>query len=171
MLTLRTERPSDVPAVAGIHRLAFGGDAEPSLVNALRGTDAFVPELSIVAEQDGAPVGHLLFTRVTIQAPSGEVPALALAPLAVLPALQRKGVGSALMREGLARARALGHGLVLVLGHPEYYARFGFVRASEHGLRCRWPVPDEVYRVLELRPGALQGVSGEVIYAAPFNAV
>ncbi|HLL85370.1 MAG TPA: N-acetyltransferase [Longimicrobium sp.] len=171
MLTIRAESPGDAAAIAAIHRRAFGQEDEPRLVDALRESDAFIPELSLLAEEDGAVVGHVLVSRVVVRTPRGDVPALSLAPLGVEPGRQRRGVGTALMREALKRARASGYGLMVVLGHPPYYARFGFVPAKAYGLYCRWPVEDEVYRVLELRAGALAGVEGEVLYPPPFDAL
>jgi putative acetyltransferase len=165
VLTVRPEQPRDRDAIDGLHRLAFGGDAESRLVDQLRGTAAFIPELSLIAEQDALVAGHLLLSRVQIGAAEG----LALAPMGVLPGSQRQGIGSALVREGLARARALGHRFVIVLGHPEYYPRFGFTPARARGLDCQWPVPDEAFMALELKPGALGGVRGRVRYAPAFD--
>ena len=106
-------------------------------------------------------VGHIAFSPVTIE-PAGS--AIGLAPMAVLPAHQRRGIGGRLVREGLEQLRAAGHGAVVVLGHPEYYPRFGFTRASRFGLRCELDCPDEAFMALELVPGALANRAGLVRY-------
>ena len=99
------------------------------------------------------------------------LPALALAPMAVHPEFQSQGIGSRLVREGLERCRNLGHRIVVVVGHPEFYPRFGFTPARAKGLEAPFPVPDEAFMVTELVPGALDGVSGMIVYPAPFEGV
>ena len=127
-MRIRTEEPGDQPAVYEVVRQAFGRDTESELVEGIRRSPGWIPELSLVAERDGAIVGHILLSRFTIagEAGTGDVPALVLAPLAVAPAMQNQGVGSALVRAGLARAEAMGERLVVLVGHPTYYPRFGF---------------------------------------------
>lgn len=164
-MQIRPERAGDESAIHAVNRAAFPGPQEAALVDALRKTDAFLPELSLVAEAGDRIIGHILFTRVSIQG----TPALALAPMAVLPDHQRGGVGSALVRDGLTRATEHGERLVVVLGHPEYYPRFGFTPAGVRGLRIQWEAPPEAFLVKELVPGALNGVAGHVTYAAPFS--
>jgi len=170
-LTIRPERPADEAAIRAVNDAAFGRGAEGALVDALRGSAAFVPELSLVAESGADLIGHVLFTRLQIVEGSVSHPALALAPMAVQPSWQRRGVGSALVRRGLADARELGHGVVVVLGHPAFYPRFGFSPARPLGIRSPFDAPDEAFLVLALRPGALDGVRGEVRYPPEFLEV
>jgi putative acetyltransferase len=165
---VRGEQPQDREAIFRVNREAFGRETEARLVDALPRSEAFFPELSLVAVDEGGVVGHILFTRIQIKTASGPVPALALAPMAVLPGLQRQGIGSALVQRGLEECRRRGEKLVVVLGHPEYYPRFGFVPAGPHGIRAPFPPPPEAFMVLELDPGALEGVSGEVAYPPEF---
>lgn len=170
-LTLRPERPADHEAVFEVYRLAFGGAEEARLVEALRRSPAFIPELSLVAVEGERVVGQILLSRVAVRSDDDALDALALAPMAVLPARQRSGVGSALVRRGLADARGLGHGIVIVVGHPEYYPRFGFVAGEPLGIRPPFEVSPGAFMVLELRPGALSGVHGEVAYPPEFALV
>lgn len=172
MITIRAELTEDRTAVRRVNEGAFGRTTEADLVDALRAAAA--PLLSLVAEEDGEVVGHLLFSPVTVETacPSDAVPALllGLAPVAVLPEWQNRGVGSQLVREGLQACRKLGATAVVVLGHPEYYPRFGFVPASRFGLTCEYPVPDDVFMAQELVPGALTE-PGLVRYHPAFAAV
>lgn len=170
-IAIRAEQPTDIASIFAVNRLAFGGDAEARLVDALRGTAHWIPELSLVAEEDGVVVGHILFTRVSVADGGCAAPALALAPMAVRPERQSAGIGTRLVREGLARARALGHGVVIVLGHPTYYPRFGFVPAAPHGIRYPGPVHESSFLVAELAPGSLAAVRGVVEYAPAFASL
>lgn len=160
---IRRERPEDGVAVRIINERAFAGTEEAELVDALRAADGVT--LSLVAEVDGALVGHLLFSAVSI-VPFGCQEAVALAPMAVLPEYQRRGIGSQLVQSGLDELKAAG-GAVVVLGHPTFYPRFGFVPASRFGLRCDYEYPDEAYMALELSPGALAGLEGGVVHYRP----
>jgi putative acetyltransferase len=130
---------------------------------------AGVSILSLVAEKDGHVVGHILFSPVTIEPFAGQVSAVGLAPMAVLPDQQGKGIGTRLVEEGLAELRRLGHDVVVVVGHPDYYPRFGFKRASLFGLRTEIDCPDEAFMAIELRPGALAGRGGRVRYRSEFG--
>lgn len=168
-IQVRLERPDDADAIDAVHTAAFGQPGEAALVRALRSEAQ--PYLGLVAEQTGARasgrvVGHIAFSPVAIE--GGSPPALGLGPLAVEPPLQRLGIGGALMREGLARCAALAK-IVVVLGHAEYYPRFGFRPASPLGLRYRSQVFDPSFFVLELEPGALAGISGWVRYHEAFE--
>ncbi|WP_424360007.1 GNAT family N-acetyltransferase [Methanocella sp. MCL-LM] len=125
-------------------------------------------ELSLVAVRSGSIVGHILFNPMVIRTPSGDVPALYLGPIAVRPEQQRQGVGSALMRAGLEKCREKGHRIVILCGHPEYYPRFGFTPAREKGLEAPEWIPDDAFMVLELLPGALNGVRGTAIIPYEF---
>ncbi|MET9734407.1 N-acetyltransferase [Streptomyces sp. NPDC006458] len=161
----RTETPADVPAVRAIVLAAFDTPMEADLVDALRTDEAWIEGLSVVAAgPDNTPVGHALLTRCHI----GEVPALCLAPVAVLPEHQRTGAGAAAVRAALRAAAELGERFVVVLGHSSYYPRFGFTRASAHGISVTFDVPDEALMALALDPEqALPG--GPVRYAEPFG--
>ena len=167
MITIRSEIAEDIPAVRRVNELAFGRPDEAALVDALRA--AARPYISLVAADEGRVVGHIFFSPVELEAEDSAF-ILGLAPMAVLPEYQRQGVGSQLVREGLGECRRIGCEVVVVLGHPEYYPRFGFVPASRKGLRCEYPVPDEVFMVAELRPNALSG-RGLVKYRPEFGGV
>ncbi|MCD1293721.1 GNAT family N-acetyltransferase [Methanocella sp. CWC-04] len=166
---MRSERPDDFAAIYEVNLKAFGQDKEPKLVDDLRASGNFIPDLSIVAIKDGKIVGHILFCPLTIETEKGRVPALTLAPLAVLPEYQGQGIGSGLTMEGLKRCKALGHRIVIVVGHPGYYPRFGFTSARAKGLDVLFPVPDEAFMAIELVPGALDGMKGMVIFPPEFN--
>jgi putative acetyltransferase len=165
-VVIRLERRGDEDAVRAVHRLAFGRDDEGRLVDALRagGFD----RVALVAEEEGRIVGHVLFSALPIVTPSAAIDALALAPLAVVPDRQRVGIGSALVRDGLRAARDDGHRIAIVLGHPDYYPRFGFSAARAERLASPYAGP--AFMALELVPGALDGVVGEVRYPPPFEA-
>jgi putative acetyltransferase len=171
VITIRPESLADHEAVYTINREAFGAEGEARLVEALRRSPAFIPELSLVAFEGSKAVGHILFTPIVVRSAERSHDALALAPMAVLPAYQKQGIGSALVRRGLDDARALGHTVVIVVGHPEYYPRFGFVPARPLGINAPFEVASEAFMALELRPDALQSVHGDVEYPAPFSDV
>jgi putative acetyltransferase len=174
VIEIREERAGDEAAVRRVNELAFGQQEEAALVDALRG--AADPHVSLVATDGGEIVGHIFFSPVTIE-PDDSTPAdsafapMGLAPMAVLPEYQRRGVGSALVRAGLEECRRAGYKVVVVLGHAEYYPRFGFRPAGGAGLRSEYPVPDEVFMVAELEPGALAGRRGLVKYHPAFAGV
>ena len=168
-MNIRAEQPADQQAVYDVVKRAFETAAhrdgnEQDLVNTLRDSDAFVPELSLVAEQGGKIVGHILFTKVQI----GTQQALALAPLSVLPEYQRQGIGSALISEGHKRAALLGYSYSVVLGSETYYPRMGYVTARTWGILPPFDVPDENFMAYRLREDAPE-VSGIVRYAAAFG--
>ena len=116
-------------------------------------------------------MGHILFSPVTIESKGTSFEAIALAPMAVLPAYQRKGIGSQLVRAGFEECRRLGHEIIVVLGHPDYYPRFGFVPAKQKGIDCEFEVPEEAWMILELREGALAGRRGIVRFQPEFHEV
>lgn len=166
------ETPQDQSAIYSINAAAFGQENESRLIDLLRGSEHFIPELSLVARADGGPVGHILFTKLKIAGPEGVTyPSLALAPMAVLPSLQQSGIGSQLVRTGLQRATELGYSSVIVLGHPRYYPKFGFAPASRWGITTAYEVPDEAFMAIELKPGALEGRAGAVVYPDAFGEV
>jgi putative acetyltransferase len=164
---IRPERPDDVAAIRTVNEQAFGGAVEAAIVDALRARRKAT--LSLVAMDAHHVVGHILFSPVTIASAGEDLAALGLGPMAVLPAHQRRGIGSLLVRTGLAACRDAGHGCVVVLGHPAYYPRFGFEPASRRGVRWEHPAPDEAFMILELRPGALGGRGGIARYRPEFG--
>ena len=166
-LSIRPETPDDLEAIQTVHRLAFDGDEEARLVDALRAEG--YARASLVAEAEGRVIGHIMFSDLPILTPDATIPALSLAPLAVIPENQRQGVGSALVREGLQFCRTHGHRIVVVLGHPEFYPRFGF--SSQLAARLKSPYSGEAFMAMELVTGALGGVEGEVCYPPPFTMV
>ena len=164
---IRAEDLADFPSIREVNRLAFGGDAEARLVDALR-AGGYV-RLSLVAVVDGEIAGHILFSRLPILTANGVVESLALAPLAVHPSRQRCGIGSALVREGLRICAEQGHRIVVVLGHREYYPRFGFSPRLAEQLEA--PFRGDSFMALELAPNAMSGVFGRVEYPEPFSHV
>ena len=165
-MTLRREQPSDHRAVELLTREAFWGMSgprcdEPLLVHRLRGAACFVPELDLVAEIGEVLVGHVVYSRAAVVGERSTWEVLTFGPLSVLPAYQGTGVGSALMRRSLADAAQLGHRAVVVYGHPDYYPRFGFRRATEVGITAPGGVTIDALMALELVPGGLDDVQGE----------
>jgi putative acetyltransferase len=171
-IVIRRETASDQAAIRRVHERAFPGPAEAAIVDALRAAGTVT--LSLVAGpageagQGAAPAtiiwGHILFSPVSIATAAGERAAVGLAPLAVDPDWQRRGIGGRLVREGLDILRREGHGAVVVLGHPDYYPRFGFAPASGFGLRWEHPCPDESFMAVALVPHGLDGLAGVVRY-------
>lgn len=141
---------------------------EQFLVAKLRNSNAFVPELSLVAEHDGEIIGHIMLTKVIIRNDTKEEEALSLAPLSVLPEYQKEGVGSKLIEEALKTAKKLGFKSVIVLGHDQYYPKFGFKPGKNWGIISPFDVRDEFFMALELEEGSLKDVSGLVIYPREF---
>jgi putative acetyltransferase len=168
MITIRDETPEDYADVYRVNALAFGQEGEGALVERLRGA---CPNVSLVAVEGGRVVGHIFFSPVTVESEGAAFEAVGLGPMAVLPEFQNQGVGSRLVRRGLEECVKRGHGIVFVLGHPDYYPRFGFTPAGAKGLACEYPAPDEAFMVAELRPGALGGRTGLVRYRPEFAGV
>jgi putative acetyltransferase len=162
----RCELPPDLPAIRQVITTAFGQSGEADLVDQLRAAGAL--SLSAVAEVGSDVVGYIGFSPVMIGSAEVRSPALALAPMAVLPAWQRQRVGSALVRWSLDACQRAGHSIVVVIGHAGYYPRFGFVPAVPRNIRCPFPVPDEAFMVLELNAGALNSVRGTLRYRPEF---
>ncbi len=169
MIVIRAEKKDDADTIHEVNSLAFGQEDESLLIRRIRKSFRFIPDLSLVAVKDGKIVGHILFSPVSIETKKGQIPALSLAPMAVLPAFQNQGIGSELVLEGLARCRRLGHKIVVVIGHPDYYPRFGFISARPQGLEVGFPVPDEAFMVHELVPQALEEIQGTVKYPPEFD--
>ncbi|QGJ70936.1 putative N-acetyltransferase YhbS [Planctomycetales bacterium 10988] len=163
---IREETSEDFEAIRSVNLAAFQGVGEADLVDQLR-SEGYV-ELSLVAVVNGEVVGHLLLSKMQIRTAEGELAALSLAPMAVLPEFQRGGVGTRLMQAGLSLCRERGHAIVLVLGHPDYYRQFGF--SSELAESIASPFGGgEAWMALELTPGALEGVRGEAVFSPPFQ--
>jgi putative acetyltransferase len=168
MLTLRVESEADRSAVRRVNLAAFAQSEEADLVERL--TAEVSERLSLVAIEDAELVGHILFTPVTLENNGPPLKGMGLAPMAVLPQRQRRGIGTALVTEGLQRLRRAGCHFVVVLGHPGYYPRFGFEPASRYGIRCQWPgVPDEAFMLQPFDPDSLRGRRGVVCYHPAFN--
>lgn len=179
MIVIRPETADDIPAIHQVNTAAFGHSGEADLVDALRQRGAYT--LSLVAEVEGQVVGHLLFTPVLIEPEVHSMAerathqegftAVALGPVAVFPAYQNQGIGAKLIRTGLAVCHMRGDEIVVVLGHPDYYPRFGFVPSLRYGIKSEYNVPDEVFMIAELSRGALKGRTGVVRYQPEFNEV
>ena len=165
-ILIRPETSTDHESIRHVNRLAFGQDDEARLVDALR-VGGYV-RVSLVAEQTGRVVGHILFSDLPIITGAGTVAALALAPMAVVPELQSQGIGSALVRRGLEACRKEGHRIVVVLGHAHFYPRFGFSPKLAAKLESPFSGSDS-FMAVELVPGALDGVVGRVQYSSPFG--
>jgi putative acetyltransferase len=168
-MIIRTEKPEDLAAIRRVNEQAFGRASEADLVDALRRNGKVM--VSLVAEADGRIVGHILFSPATIESGGDRLVGAGLAPLAVLPEWQNRGIGSLLVKHGLAHCREAGQRFAVVLGHPDYYPRFGFIPASRFNLKCEYEVPDEVFMALELRVGGLQAGAGVVEYQPEFSQV
>ena len=167
-MEIREERASDRDAVREVNLAAFEENPEANLVDRLR--EEADPLVSLVAEDGGEVVGHILFSPMT-GAGTEATRVMGLAPMAVIPPRQREGIGSALVRRGLEACRSLGAQAVVVLGHAAYYPKFGFVPASRFGLRSEYDVPDDVFMALELEPGALDAASGTIRYHEAFASL
>lgn len=165
-ILVRSENERDHDAIRQVNRLAFGQDAEARLVDALR-AGGFAP-VSLVAEINGQVVGHIMFSELSIVTASGTVAALALAPLAVLPDFQKHGIGSALVRCGLEDCKKKEHRIVVVLGHPDFYPRFGFSAKLAERLQSPYGSGPS-HMAVELVPGELEGVVGKLVYSPPFS--
>lgn len=171
ILEIRPERKEEYPTVYNIVKLAFQSDEEPKLIEAIRKLENFIPELSIVAMKNYTIVGHILFSPIIIVTKTNDIPALTLAPLSVHPDYQNIGIGSKLVKYGLEECKRLGHEISVVVGHPNYYPKFGFSPAREKGLESPFPVPDEAFMVVGLIEGALDGIEGTVKYSSAFDEI
>ena len=170
-IAVREEGPDDLAAIREVNDRAFDQPLEGRIVDALRAHGAV--QVSLVAVVDGRVAGHILFSPVTAPGPTtgpeaGPATGVGLGPMAVTPEQQRRGVGAALIDAGLARLRAAGCPFVVVLGHHEYYTRFGFVPASRYGMRCEWDVPDESFMVHVLDATATAAAAGLIRYRPEF---
>ncbi|HET9487553.1 MAG TPA: N-acetyltransferase [Chryseosolibacter sp.] len=170
-ITIRSELPDDYAAIKTVNDLAFGQPNEGTLVEKLRLNPYFIKELSLVAVDNSTVIGHILFFPIKIRSNSEAHASLALAPMAVLPDHQNKGIGGKLVRQGLKVAKQLGFKSVIVVGHKDYYPRFGFSAASKWGIRPPFEVPDESFMAKPLIKDGLKGVSGLVEYPEEFSQV
>lgn len=168
MVSVRSEKPEDYQSIYNVNKLAFNGEVEAKLVNNLRKTKGFIPELSLVATKNNVIVGHILFSKINIKTNKGDVSVLALAPMAVLPDCQKQGIGSFLIKEGLRKCKKLGYKAIILVGHPDYYPRFGFTPAKEKGLKLPFPAPDEAFMVYEIIPDSLKDIEGTIEYPPEF---
>jgi len=167
MVSIRRETAKDIEAIRYVNEQSFGQKEEADIVEALRHRGAVT--LSLVAARGNKIIGHILFSPVTIESESSSFAAVALAPMAVLPEYQGKGIGSQLVRTGLEECRSLGHEIVVLLGHPDYYPRFGFVPARPKGIECEFEAPEEAWMITELREGALAGRRGIAKFQPEFH--
>ena len=166
-ILVRLEARRDAAAVRSVEEAAFPTAAEANLVETLKDTTGVQSWVALIK---GEVVGHVLYTPVGVHEEGSESwQAIALGPVAVLPAFQGQGVGTWLIQSSLRGCLADGHDVVFVLGHPEFYTRLGFRPANALGLRCRWPTPDNHFMVSELRPGALGAMTGAVTYHTAFD--
>ena len=167
-MKIRQENTDDYKTVFVLNELAFDQKDESELIERIRKGNSFIPELSLVAEIDKEIVGYILFSKIKIK--NGiNFESLALAPMAVLPKFQKKGIGGSLIIEGLKKAKELGYKSVIVLGHKEYYPKFGFKKASKWGIVCPFEVPDEYFMAIELTAETLSEKTGTVVYPQEFK--
>jgi putative acetyltransferase len=172
MIIIRNEIPEDIETIRVVIERAFGGTDEVVLVDRLR--EAGKAIISLVATEDEKVIGQILFSAVVLESGRDEVndkplAAIGLAPLAVLPEFQNRSVGSLLTRAGLDECRKAGYECAVVLGHPHYYPRFGFVPSVRYQIKSEFDVSDETFMVLELKEGALQNRAGIIKYQPEFN--
>ena len=167
MLTIRFETPTDLSDIYNVNEVAFGRKMEAELIDRLRDRGQLV--VSLVAMSDEKVVGHIAFSPAEIKSDDGGFGAMALGPIAVLPQHQRQGIGSRLVTTGLEECRRLGYELVVLVGHPDYYPRFGFVPAGARGIECEFEAPDEAWMLLELAEGALSGRRGKAFFQPAFR--
>jgi putative acetyltransferase len=165
VISIRHETLDDHAAIHAVIAVAFERIEEADLVDQLRAGGHSL--ISLIAESDGRIIGHILFSRMWIDTSSGRVPAVALAPVAVLPEYQRKGIGGRLIQHGIALLRTRGERIVIVVGHHDYYPRFGF--SHQHARSLESPFPREAFMAMELVDGALDGIHGPVVYPPPFG--
>ena len=171
-IEIRKESKTDFVDVFRLIKIAFGQDNEAKLVDLLRNSNAFIPELCLVAIIGNIIVGHILFTKIKIKDDNGyEFDSLALAPMAVRPDLQRQGIGGQLIRYGLNKAKELGHKSVIVLGHEHYYPKFGFVPTIKWKIKAPFEVPANFFMGIEIVKDGLKNVTGTVQYPKEFEAI
>ena len=168
-MDIRCESSADYGAIAEVNILAFGQENEAKLIEEIRGSQGYIPQLSLVAELDNLIVGHILFSYIDLIGEES-LQVLALAPLAVIPQFQKRGIGSALVQAGLKKANAIKDALVIVLGHPHFYTRFGFEPSVNYKITSPFPVPDDVFMVKPLQ-NYQEKYQGKVVYPPAFLTV
>ena len=168
-MNIREENASEVKEIWELNAKVFETKAEANLVNALR--ESGCTYISLVAETEGKIVGHIFFSIVELSGEENKLRIMGLAPMAVLKKYQNKGIGSKLVKAGLEYCKSLGYDAVVVLGHPNYYPKFGFVPSTKYGIKSEYDVPDEVFMVLELVPGSLKNQKGIIKYHKAFDSV
>ena len=166
LIEIREERPDDLAGVRDLNRRAFGQDQESNIVDELRANGAAL--LSLVATVNDRVVGHIMYSPLSV---GGNITGAALGPMAVLPERQRQRIGSKLIEAGNQKLKNAGCPFIIVVGHAGYYPRFGFRPASEHGIKCEWDVPDDVFMFLVLDQAKMEGVSGLAKYRDEFSSV
>jgi putative acetyltransferase len=164
MIEIRDEQPGDIAAIREVNRQAFGQDDEGRIVDALRDNGAAT--VSLVAAERGVVVGHIMFSPLSI----GPAMGVGLGPMAVAPSHQRQGIGSRLVQAGIERLRTSGCPFVVVIGHADFYPRFGFQPAAAHGVTCEWDVPPEVFMVNILDQRVVGNLHGIAQYRSEFSA-
>ena len=169
IMNIRKEKDSDKEKIWKVNAEAFESEAEANLVNALR--DSGISFISLVAEEDEGIIGHILFTPVELIGDAAGLKLMGLAPMAVLPKLQRKGIGSQLVKTGIENCATQGYDAIVVFGHPEYYPKFGFVPSVKYGIKSEYDVPDETFMILELKESSLRDKNGIIKYHAAFGSV
>ena len=168
-MNIRKEKDSDKEIIWKVNAEAFETEAEANLVNALR--DSGIPFISLVAEEDEEIVGHILFTPVELIGDDSGLKLMGLAPMAVLPKFQKKGIGSQLVKTGKEKCSTQGYDAIIVLGHPEYYPKFDFIPSVKYGIKSEYNVPDETFMLLELKEGLLKDKNGVIKYHSAFGSV
>ena len=167
MISIRREMPEDIEAIGYVNEQAFGRKQEKELVGKLRQHGKLT--LSLVAVEEGKIVGHIAFSLVTVESDTDSFDAITIAPLAVLPERQKQGIGTRLVDASLKQCRQLGYEVVVAVGHPQYYPRFGFIMAKQKGISCEFEAPPEAFMLLELQPDALAGRTGMVKFQPEFR--
>ena len=168
-MNIRDEKISDKEDIWKLNSAVFETEAEANLVNALR--DSGCEFISLVAETKEKIVGHILFTPVKLTGNENKLKIMGLAPMAVMNQYQNRGIGSKLVKAGLEHCRLLGYDAVVVLGHPNYYPKFGFTPSIKYGIKSEYNVSDEVFMILELSPESLRDQKGIIKYHKEFDSV
>ena len=166
LIEIREEHPDDVGAIRDVNKRAFGQDQEGNIVDALRSNGAVL--LSLIATLNGQVVGHIMYSPLTV---GDKITGAALGPMAVVPEHQRQGIGSRLVEAGNRKIKDAGWPFIIVLGHADFYPRFGFMPASTHGIKCEWEVPDDAFMLLVLDEAKMQGVYGLAKYRDEFSTI